>query len=66
MTALANAAVRGSTAVDTCSVANAMLGCACTSHMKTAHPPPDGRHYLDRTDLVARSGGYPSAAHSSH
>jgi 4-hydroxy-4-methyl-2-oxoglutarate aldolase len=27
-----------------------MLGYACTSRMKTSHPPIDGRSYLDRTD----------------
>ena len=27
-----------------------VLGYACTSRVKTSHPPPDGRSYLDRTD----------------
>jgi 4-hydroxy-4-methyl-2-oxoglutarate aldolase len=27
-----------------------MLGYACTGRVKTSQPPPDGRHYLDRTD----------------
>lgn len=42
-----------------CESLKPVLGYATTSRVKTSHPPPDGRSYLDRTDWWDDLAGMP-------